>query len=484
MRSKDLVQQELKDALALAFKSTDENAIAQAFSSFAEGIQQSVLDDVKVFQQTADVSILAKRGVHQLTAQENKFYQGVITAMKSDNPQQAFIGLDVAFPETIIDNVIEDIKAAHPLLAAITFTNTSTLTKFIVNKTGAQLAIWGALNSKITEELSGAIGSIDLTMCKLSAFMPIAKDMIAAGPTWVDAYVRATLSEAIALGSETAIVTGTGKDMPIGMDRYVADDVTITGGVYPKKTAIAISDLEVGTYGALLGVLSVGPNSKTRPVDEVILVCNPTDYFTKIMPATTIRGVDGRYVNDVFPFPTKVIQSSAISAGSAIIGLAKKYFMGIGAGGNGGKIDFSDEFKFLDDERVYLTKMYGNGRALDNNAFLLLDVVNMTPAQLKVVVTNYEQNLKALTVASIAGTAAGNTAVSVTETITTGNTYKYKTAATLTLPVFNQILTTGWATWNGTADITATTGHKIIVAEVNAANEVKACGIVAVTSKA
>ena len=40
----------------------------------------------------------------------------------------------------------------------------------------------------------------------------------------------------------------------------------------------------------------------------------------------------------------------------------------------GQKIEYSDEFKFLDDERVYLAKMYANGKAIDNNSFLLLDI--------------------------------------------------------------------------------------------------------------
>lgn len=39
MKSKDLVQQELKEKLVQAFQSTDEDAIAKAFAEFAEGIQ-------------------------------------------------------------------------------------------------------------------------------------------------------------------------------------------------------------------------------------------------------------------------------------------------------------------------------------------------------------------------------------------------------------------------------------------------------------
>lgn len=384
MKSKDLIQQELKENLAVAMKSTDEGAIAQAFAGFAEGIQQNVMEEFNAYQKTADASILSKRGVRQLTSEETKFYQNMITAMSGDNARQAFTGMDIAFPETVIDNVLEDIKKEHPLLAAIKFTNTTILTKYIINKQGAQLAAWGPLNSKITKELSGSIGKIDLTLCKLSAWMPVAKDMLEVGPQWLDAYIRGVLSEAIALALETSIVTGTGKDEPIGMDRDVHEGVSVSGGVYPKKTAIKVTGLEVATYGTLLAKLSTDVMGETRTINSVILVVNPVDYFTKIIPATTVRAVDGTYTRDIFPFPTTVIQSSAVTKDTAIVGLADKYFMGIGAGTSGGKIEFSDEFKFLDDERVYLTKLYGNGRAMDDNAFVLLDISKLEPATVTV----------------------------------------------------------------------------------------------------
>jgi hypothetical protein len=397
MKSKDLIQQELKEKLVEAFKSTDEGAISQAFTDFAESVQQNVMEDYMAYQQSTDSNILAKRGVHQLTQKETKFYQGIIEAMKSTDIRQAFTGLDVAFPQTIIDNVITDIKAAHPLLDIINFQNTTILTKFIVNKKGIQLAQWGALGSEITKELEGAIGKIDLTLCKLTAFMPISKDMLAVGPEWIDAYVRATLSEAIAYALENSIVTGTGNNEPIGMDRNVSDDVTVTGGVYPQKTPVKITDLSPKTYGALLATLATDPvdSKKARPVNSVVLIVNPIDYFTKVMPATTVQGTDGTYKNNIFPFPTTPIQSCGVTAGTAIIGLPSKYFMGIGAGTSGGKIEFSDEFRFLDDERVYLTKLYGNGRALDNNAFILLDISALEDAtvavKVKGTVTTKEQ---------------------------------------------------------------------------------------------
>lgn len=388
MKSKDLIQQELKQKLVDAFKSDNPDDITQAFADFAENVQQNVMEEYNQYKEAQDSNILSKRGVHQLTSAEQKYYTKLIEAMKSSNPRQAITDIDVAFPETIIDNVMQDLQSEHPLLNAINFVNTTILTKILINKQGSQMASWGQLNSAITEELQGAIGKIDLTICKLTAYMPLSKDMLNIGPAWVDAYVRATLTEALALALETAIVDGTGNNEPIGMDRSVADDVTVTGGVYPKKTATAITAFDPTTYGTLLDKISQAPNGKRRPVPGVILIVNPSDYFTKVFPATTLRTTNGTYATNVFPFPTTVIQSPATPVGSAVMGLASKYFMGIGGGSAGGKIEYSDEFHFLDDERVYTVRMYGNGRALDDNAFQLLDISGVVPADFEVQVTN------------------------------------------------------------------------------------------------
>ena len=91
----------------------------------------------------------------------------------------------------------------------------------------------------------------------------------------------------------------------------------------------------------------------------------------------------GTFTNNVLPYPTTVIQSVSVPQNKAILGLGKKYFMGIGTA-KSGKIEYSDQYRFLEDERVYLTKLYGHGEPKDNNAFLVLDITNLQPAILKV----------------------------------------------------------------------------------------------------
>ena len=213
--------------------------------------------------------------------------------------------------------------------------------------------------------------------------MPVCKAMLDLGPEWLDRYVREVLYEALANGMETGIISGDGKDQPIGMTRQVGEGLTVTGGKYPKKEKISITNLSAETVGNLLSIIAVDPNGKTRKIDKVIFVVNPVDYFRTVMPATTIMGPDGTYRNDVMPYPMDIIQSPAVDVGEAAMGIAYRYFAAAGTAKEG-RIEYSDHYHFLEDERVYLIKAYANGMPMDNNAFLLLDISGLQPAAWKV----------------------------------------------------------------------------------------------------
>jgi len=374
--------------LNTAITSGDEAEFTQAYTDLCNNIQETVMLEATGLIQAADTNVLVGRGVRQLTSEENNYYQKVIDAMKSSNPKQALADMNVVLPITTIDAVFDDLTAAHPLLEAINFQNTSGLIEFLVNTNTKQLATWATLTAAIVTELTSGFKKINMTLHKLSAFLPIAKSMLDLGPVWLDRYVRTVLAEALAFGLEEAIINGTGKDMPIGMNRQVGTGVVVTDGVYPLKATVPLTGLDPLSYGTLLATMAVDANGKARVIDKVILIVNPTDYLTKIMPATTVRSTDGTYTNNVFPFPTMVIQSVQVPAGKAIIGLANKYFMGIGTA-KSGKIEYSDEYKFLEDERVYLVKLYGHGEPLDNNAFVYVDISGLVPTiqQVKVVGT-------------------------------------------------------------------------------------------------
>lgn len=378
MKNLDLLnqdQQQVLSKLSQAMAGDNEQQLSEAMQGFAEMIQNQVLQEAQRQNVRAqDRSILSSRGVHVLTQEETEYYQSVREAMRSSNPRQALTDLNLLLPKTVIEMVFMDIRTQFPLLDAINFQDTEGLTEIILStRTGA--AQWGELCAAITAELGGGFTVVPLGLKKLSAFIPVCKAMLEMGPEWLDRYVRAMLTESLALGLEAAVVDGDGNGKPIGMTRKLTGAVD---SVYPQKAAVAITSFDAVSMGTHLATIAKTADNRDRVVNEVILVVNPADYFTKVFPATTVRALDGTYNANVFPFPTKVIQSPSVPANRAVMGLADHYFLGLGTS-RGGRIEYSDEYRFLEDQRVYLIKLYGNGQATDENAFVLLDISGVTP---------------------------------------------------------------------------------------------------------
>ena len=102
-----------------------------------------------------------------------------------------------------------------------------------------------------------------------------------------------------------------------------------------------------------------------------------------------------------------------------------------------------------------------------------------------VYVINTNAKIGELTVTSVAGTSAsGKTKVTVSPSLSAGNSYKYKTASSVTVPEFGAECESGYTAWDGVSEITATTGNKILIVEVDANNKAVKAGSATVASKA
>ena len=89
-------------------------------------------------------------------------------------------------PETVINRVFDDSTQQHPLLDAIDFQNTSGLIEMYLNTDGVELATWGKLTDTITKELTSGFKQVNMSLKKLSAFLPVCKAMLDLGPAWLD----------------------------------------------------------------------------------------------------------------------------------------------------------------------------------------------------------------------------------------------------------------------------------------------------------
>ena len=97
----------------------------------------------------------------------------------------------------------------------------------------------------------------------------------------------------------------------------------------------------------------------------------------------------------------------------------------------------------------------------------------------------FPASLKAITVESAAGTAVGDTALTLTYTKAADESYMYK-VGTGTAPTIKagEYPDGTWTAWDGDDDITAATDKKIAVIAVNGAGEAVAYGSATVTAKA
>lgn len=397
----------LQESMIAALHEQNENKYVESMTALFEVLQKETLEKAQELAGVKDTEILQARGVRVLTSQEKKYFEKLGEAMRAENPKQALTNPELVMPETVINAVFDDLQTEHPLLSRISFTNTQGAIKFLMSNNDYQKAVWGKLCAEITEEIESSFKEIDMTLMKLSAFIPVCEAMLDLGPAWLDSYVRQCLYEALANGLEDGIInnlnTTTG---PVGM---IADMTTGSGGVgaatFTAKTATPITDLKPATIGAQLAKLAKDGAGKYRAIRDVILIVNPVDYMTKVFPATTVMTGNGTYVNNVLPYPMSVIQSAAVASGKAVLGLGYKYFMGLGMSSRAGRIEYSDEFKWLEDERVYKIKLYANGMPMDNNAFQYLDISGLKPLTIAVSVEGQID-----TTATVEGTVTTQTA--------------------------------------------------------------------------
>lgn len=374
------LQKDAAVAMQKAMESGDERQIQEAWEKFLDAAVETVIQDYE--EARGNDAILMQRGYRVLTKEEKEYYNKLIEIGKMPAKQAVTVPTPI-MPDTVVEDIYKDLTDEHPILSKITFTNVKFLTHWILNDHSADTAVWGDITDEITKEISSSFKEVQITQCKLSAYTIVPLGLLDLGPTFLDGYIRTILKDALALGLAKGVITGDGNKCPIGLDRNISEDVSVTGGAYPKKEAVAVTSFMPKEYGEILAVMAKTEKGRMRKFEKVTMVCCMTDYLKKIMPATTVLANNGGFVNNLFPFPTEVVVENAVDEGKAIVFIPEEYFMGIGQGKEG-VITYSDDFKFLEDKRVYKIKMYAMGRAYDNTCAVLLDISNLDPAYITV----------------------------------------------------------------------------------------------------
>ncbi|OUA53027.1 phage major capsid protein [Bacillus thuringiensis] len=351
----------------LAFaKATQEGTAEEqsvALNSMIEALATDVRTDIlnQVNESMVDRSIMQSRGANVLTSEEMKFFNTVV--------EEGGFKSTETLPKTTQERIFDDLVEDHPFLQHIGLENLGAVTEFIYgDPEGA--AVWGPLFDGIKGQLNATFRKGSISQLKLTAFIPLANDMLKLGPVWVERYVRTMITEAMKVGLERGFVAGTGKNEPIGLLKDPSGSVV--NGVYPDKKPVGTLTFEPGrkTINELKGVvkllakkLNADGSDADRPKNiagKVVMVTNPFDTFD-IQANATIQNAAGVYVTSL-PFNPILTESVFVPQGKVLFFVKGQY---VAAMGGTEPIKKYEETLALEDATVYIAKQYATGKPKD-----------------------------------------------------------------------------------------------------------------------
>lgn len=89
-----------------------------------------------------------------------------------------------------------------------------------------------------------------------------------------------------------------------------------------------------------------------------------------------------------------------------------------------------------------------------------------------------------LIVTSEAGSTSGKTAITFSPAKSASNSYKYKTAETVTLPALGEDCSSDYTDWDGSTAISTVTGDEIVIVEVDSSDKAVKANKTIVVAKA
>lgn len=348
-----------------------------AWSTMQDSLVNSLNTQITeaVTANTIDQVVLSNRGVDVLTSEERKFFNQVV---QSDGFTDELI-----LPETIVERIYDDLTSEHPLLSVIKFQNLGTITLTAITSEYEGAAVWGPIFGDIKGQLNAAFSQENIAQSKLTAFVVLPKDLKKFGPKWIEAYVRAQITETYAVALENAIVNGAGptKHEPIGLIRDLTAAVDPTNGHAKKSVAgtltLADDDTIIDEFAGIGELLSVKQDGKPLNVDgKVALIINPTDSW-KLRKKFTTRNAQGAYITNV-PFDFKIITSLFATAGEVIAFVTDRYDA---YRGGGVEVTEYKETLAMEDCNLHIAKTFAFGKPRDNKTALVYDLdIKFVPA--------------------------------------------------------------------------------------------------------
>ncbi len=364
MRIDNKIPKELQESIVASINEAEDKglAIAEGMEKIAMAAHADIVD--RILKDAEAEKVNAKKNFRPLSANEKKFYTG----LKAGAKQAVTADQIDIIPVETIDYTLNEVKKASNILSLINFAPAGVKKWLVASKTGA--AVWGNLTDSLTAELTATITATNMDVFKLHAFCIIPKAIRDLEIGYVDRYFTAILAEAMQDGIVQGYIDGDGKVAPIGLTKKIGQ--TNQDGTHTAKTTVStITGFSPEQMGPVLATLSHGG---LRPVDKVYLLCNPLDRYQYVNPALYGDSISGGYVSKAF-LNMEIIEDANVTRGKGIFTMSGLYTMGF----QGVMVDEYKETKAIDDADLIVAKVYGNGRAVDDDAAVVFNITNLIP---------------------------------------------------------------------------------------------------------
>ena len=163
-------------------------------------------------------------------------------------------------------------------------------------------------------------------------------------------------------------LTGDGKTGPIGIMKQI--ETFKEDGTADDKTVL--TNVTKFSPKGLAGVRKTLSNNGMRVVSSLELICNPLDEAEYVDPALYGEALTGGYRNTSFMPINKHVDANC-PQGKAIFTIPGVYVMGV----TSVQIKEYDQTKAMDDADLVIGKCYANGRAVDDNCAVVIDVTKL-----------------------------------------------------------------------------------------------------------
>lgn len=365
-------------------------------------------------------------------------------------------------------------------------------------------AVWTDCCANLNE-IGLGFNQIEAGCHKVGAYMAICNATLEDADISLASEIVSALGTAIAKALDKAILFGTGIKMPLGIVTRLAQTSQPAdwGALAPAWTDLHTSNVVTlnidGSAGAaffqaLIEKLAIAKRKVKGTTDEPVWIMNRKTHLHIMAKALAFDSSAALQANTTrMPIVGGVIvefEDDDIADNEIIGGFLDNYIMIERAGVRFGSSDIPF---FLQDMTAFKATARYDGKPIFGEAFVIVNFANTSPTTTKDFPVDWANtDLNELAVAAAAGTAAGDTVLTVTGYLADSTPVLYYKLGTQVVKAGDKIAVSGTGAWSaltsGTTQITAAAGKKITVVELNAAaasgGVVVSAGVVASVPKA